>query len=133
MFYDEAFRRITEGSAFSQKADIALGPLPVQWQGEDVIWKGDEVVYESGHLYLHGIFCSGNYGQKDYDKGYTTKKDEARQSFKISKSSLPTMITPSDLIRKTLVVNSRAWVIRAVTGNDSGILNLELVPGGINT
>lgn len=129
MFYDDAFRRITEGSAFSQKADIALGPLPVQWQGEDVIWKGEEVVYESGHLYLHGIFCSGNYGFTDFDKGYSKKKGEALQSFKISKSSLPTMITPSDLIRKTLVVNSRAWTIRAVSGNDSGILNLELVPG----
>lgn len=129
MFYDEAFQRITEGSAFSQKADIALGPLSVLWQGEDVLWKNNEVVYESGHLYLHGIFCSGNYGQKDYDKGYSVGKSEARQSFKISKSSLPAMITPSDLIRKTLVVNSRAWTIRAVTGNDSGILNLELIVG----
>ena len=75
MFYDEAFRRITEGSAFSQKADIALGPLSVLWQGEDVLWKGDEVVYSNGHLYVQGIFCSGNYGTRDIDKGYTTKKD----------------------------------------------------------
>ena len=108
MFYDDAFRRITEKSAFSQEAVLLIGAIEYS---------------------LKGIFCSGNYGFDDLDKGYSKKKGEARQSFKISRSSVPCMLTPSDLIRNTLIIDSRRWIIRNVTGNDSGILNLELVVG----
>lgn len=108
MFYDEAFQRITESSAFSERAVLTIGSIE----------------YE-----LSGFFCSGNYGQKDYDKGYSLAKSVKRQSFKISKDSLPPMICPKDIIRQTLTVRNVSWTIDEVTGNDSGILDLSLKGG----
>lgn len=105
MFYDDVFRRITETGAFSQKGVVTVG----------------SVEYE-----LSGIFCSGSYGQKEYDKGYSTAKTVKRQTFKVSLSSLPAGITPKDLIRQKLTVNGEDWVIDDITGNQSGILNFSL-------
>ena len=109
MFYDDAFQRITEGSAFSEEATLVIG---------------------SAEYAIKGFFCSGSYGQKEFDKGYTTAKTVNRQSFKISKLSLPNGVSQRDIIRQTLTVREKSFVVREVTGNDSGILNLDLVPKG---
>jgi hypothetical protein len=112
MSYDEVFRKFTESSPFS-----SVGKFSV-----------NDTEYTIG-----GIFCSGNYGEQDYDRGYTTKKTEPRQSFKISLQSLPTGVASSDLVRQKLTVNGKNWIVRDVVGNDSGILSLDLVPMGENT
>ena len=105
MFYDDVFQRITEASPFSVKGVVTVG----------------SVEYE-----LSGIFCSGSYGQKEYDKGYSVAKTVKRQTFKVSLSSLPYGITPTDIIRKQISINGQDWTIDDITGNQSGILNLSL-------
>lgn len=105
MFYDDVFRRITETSSFSTEGKVSVG----------------EVEYVIG-----GIFCSGNYGQREYDKGYSLAKSLKRQSFKVSLSSLPPKVSVDSLIRKTIVIDGTSWVIDDITGNRSGILNLSL-------
>lgn len=109
MFYDDVFRRITESSAFSV-------------EGRLVVTNGDT---SSEHV-LHGIFCSGNYGEAEYDKGYSLKKTVKRQTFRVSKSSLPSGIAAKDLLRNRITVEGKDWVVDDVLGNDSGILTLVL-------
>ena len=109
MFYDDAFQLITESSAFSECATL---------------------VVDTEEYTLKGFFYSGNYGEKKMDKGYTTAKAVRRQAFEISKATLPSTLSVSDIARKTLTVRGTAYVIREVTGNDSGMLVMELVPGG---
>lgn len=111
MFYDDVFRRITEGSAFSEEAALTLS---------------------SQECTLKGFFCSGSYGDKGLDKGYTTDKTVNRQAFKVSADSLPEGAVPKDLMRQVLTIRGRKWTVRDVTGNDSGILNLDLIPSGGN-
>ena len=111
MFYDDVFQTITETGAFSEEA---------------------KVIVDTQEYVLKGIFCSGSYGTKEFDKGYSAKKTEKRQSFKLSLQSLPSAISQADLIRKTLTIRGRNFIVREVTGNDSGILNLDLVPGESN-
>ena len=108
MFYDDAFQMITEGSAFSEEATLVIGAVEYT---------------------LKGFFCSGSYGQKDFDKGYTTNKTVNRQSLKISKNSLPNGVSQKDIIRQKLSIREKSFIVRDVTGNDSGILNLDLAPG----
>ena len=105
MFYDDVFRRITETSPFSTEGKVTVG----------------ETEYTIG-----GIFCSGSYGQKEFDKGYSLAKSLKRQSLKVSLSSLPTGVTPTDLIRKTITIGGTEWVIDDITGNQSGILDFSL-------
>ena len=105
MFYDDAFRNITENSPFSTEGKIEVN--------------GTEYV-------IGGILCSGSYGQKDFDKGYSLAKTLKRQSFKVSLSSLPEGIGQEDILRKTMTIDGKAWVIDEITGNNSGILNLSL-------
>ena len=112
MFYDEAFRKFTESSPFSSEGKFSVN--------------GTEYI-------IGGIFCSGNYGEKEFDKGYSLKKTDSRQSFKISLQSLPQGVSKSDLVRHKFVVNGKDWIVRDVVGNDSGILSLDLVPMGENT
>ena len=104
---DSQWKNLMEKGAFSEKAVITVG----------------ETEYS-----LYGIFFSGNYGQKDFDKGYSVRKPEKRQSFRIALSSLPEGVTVKDLVRKSLSVRGSTWTVREVTGNESGTLNLELVP-----
>lgn len=113
MFYDDVFHNITEKSPFSEKAILSVSV--------------DNVIAE---YELSGIFCSGSYGERELDKGYSLRKSIKRQTFKISKMSLPTEIEPSDIARQSIYVHGNSWVIREVVGNDSGILELDLVPGG---
>lgn len=112
MFYDDVFQSIMEDSAFSQDGVLLI---------------------DSTEHTIKGFFCSGNYGEQDYDRGYTTKKTEPRQSFKISLQSLPARVASSDLVRQKLSVNGKDWIVRDVVGNDSGILSLDLVPMGEST
>ena len=119
MFYDDVFRQITENSPFSIEATLVIKSKSVNGS-EDT-----SVSYP-----LKGIFCSGSYGEKEFDKGYSTRKTIKRQTFKISKGSLPDEIKTVDLRKQTLVANGCSWVIRDVVGNDSGILEIDLVPGG---
>ena len=109
MFYDDAFKVITESSAFSEEAVLTVGD--------------DE--YK-----LNGFFCSGNYGERKLDKGYTTLKAVKRQSFQMSRLSLPNGVEVPALARQTLTVRSMDFIIREVTGNDSGMLVMDLVPSG---
>lgn len=109
MFYDDVFKRITEGSPFSQKGILSVTSENVTEEYE-----------------LSGIFCSGNYGQEDFDRGYSLKKQVKRQSFKISKSSLPDGLAQGDLARQRISIGSDVWTIDEVIGNDSGILELVL-------
>lgn len=109
MFYDDAFQAITESSAFSECATLTV---------------------DTEEYTLKGLFYSGNYGEKKLDKGYTTAKAVRRQAFQISKATLPSMLSASDLARRYLTVRGVAYVIREVTGNDSGMLVMELVPSG---
>ncbi len=111
MFYDDAFKNITENSPFSEAATLTVG---------------DE------EYSLKGFFYSGNYGEKKLDKGYTTGKTIKRQSFEISKGSLPTGVDVADIARKTLTVRGIDYVVRDITGNDSGMLVMELVIAGGN-
>jgi len=105
MFYDEIFQNVLENGPFSQEATLVI---------------------ENTEYLIKGIFCSGNYGMNEYDKGYSTKKTEKRQSFKISLASIPQGLSESDLIRQSLTVNGKAWVINGITGNESGVLELSL-------
>ena len=109
MFYDEAFTEIMENSAFTEKAILTIG----------------EVEYE-----LKGFFCSGNYGEKKTDRGYTTNKTVARQSFQMSRLSLPCMLDVPSLARQKLTVRHTDYTIREAKGNDSGMLVLDLVIDG---
>lgn len=111
MFYDDVFKTITETGAFSEEAKVTV---------------------DTEEYVLKGIFCSGSYGSKEYDKGYSTRKTEKRQSLKLSLQSLPSAISQADLIRNTLVIRGKNFIVREITGNDSGILNLDLVPGESN-
>ena len=111
MFYDAAFKQITESSAFSEKATLTVG--------------------ENSYT-LYGFFCSGNYGDKEFDKGYSLRKTLRQQSFKISLASLPEGVSVADLARRPLSVRNTAFVIDEVTGNDSGILCLSLKAGTAN-
>lgn len=108
MFYDDVFKRITETSPFSTEGKVTVG----------------ETEYVIG-----GILCSGSYGQKEFDKGYSLAKTLKRQSFKVSLSSLPTGVDVQDLVRKTIVIGGDSWVIDDITGNKSGILDLSLKGG----
>lgn len=108
MFYDDVFKTITESSPFSTGGVLAVG----------------DVEYT-----VKGILCSGSYGQKEYDKGYSLAKTVDRQTFKVSLSSLPTGVVPSDLMRQTITIDGKAWVIDDITGNESGILNISLKGG----
>jgi len=108
MFYDDAFRRITETSPFSTEGKVTV----------------NETEYT-----IKGILCSGSYGQKEYDKGYSLAKIVKRQSFKVSLSSLPTGVGTEDIIRKTITIGGSVWVIDDITGNQSGMLNLSLKGG----
>lgn len=110
MFYDDAFKTITESSPFSTEGVLAVG----------------DVEYT-----VRGILCSGSYGQKEFDKGYSLAKTVNRQTFKVSLSSLPSGVSTSDLMRKTLVIDGNSWVIDNITGNESGMLNISL-KGGAN-
>ena len=112
MFYDDVFQSIMEGSAFSQEGTLTIG---------------------SDEYKIKGFFCSGNYGTENLDKGYTTKKSEKRQSFKMSLQSLPSGVAVSDVIRKQFSVNGKNWIVRDAVGNDSGILCLDLVSAGGNS
>ena len=109
MFYDDAFANITENSPFSEAATMVIGNVKHS---------------------LKGFFYSGNHGEKKLDKGYTTAKTVKRQAFQISKSSLPLGVGVADLARKTLTVRGTDYIVRDVTGNDSGMLIMELVPSG---
>lgn len=109
MFYDDAFQRITETTAFSEEATFSVS---------------------SEEYSVKGFFCSGSYGEKDFDKGYSVRKTVKRQSLKVSASSLPSGVTPQDLIRNTLTIRGNAYIVREITGNESGILNLDLIAGG---
>lgn len=107
MFYDDAFRQITENSAFAETAILTI----------------DTTEYD-----LKGFFYSGNYGEKKLDKGYTAYKTVKRQSFQVSKDSLPVEV--QDLARQILTVRNVDYTIREVTGNDSGMIVMELVSKG---
>lgn len=108
MFYDDVFRKITETSPFSSEGKVRV----------------NDTEYVIG-----GIFCSGSYGEKEFDKGYSLRKSLKRQSFKVSLSSLPSGVTQENLLRNTITIDGRAWVVDEITGNDSGILNLSLKGG----
>ena len=108
MFYDDVFQHITEKSPFSSEGKITVNATEYT---------------------IAGIFCSGSYGQKDFDKGYSLAKSLKRQSFKISLSSLPQGVGQEDLLRNTITIDGKAWVIDEITGNQSGILNLSLKGG----
>lgn len=105
MFYDDVFKLIIEDSAFSEVATLTIG----------------ENSFE-----LKGFFCSGNYGEVDFLKGYASSKTKKMQSFQVSKQSLPVGIEASMLMRKTLSIHDENWVINDIVGNDSGILKLQL-------
>ena len=105
MFYDEIFTGILEDGPFSQTANLVI---------------------ENQEYLIKGIFCSGNYGMKEYDKGYTTKKTEKRQSFKISKLSIPSGLAVGDLLRQPLTIDGKNWIVNEITGNDSGVYELVL-------
>lgn len=109
MFYDDAFQNILRDSAFSEEAILTIGEIEYQ---------------------LKGFFCSGNYGEGKTDKGYTTKKTVARQSFQMSKLSLPSMLDVPSLARQKLTVRDTDYTIREVKGNDSGMLVFDLVVDG---
>lgn len=109
MFYDDVFQTITETGAFSEEAKVTV---------------------DSTEYVLKGIFCSGNYGEKKTDRGYTTHKTVARQSFLMSKLSLPSALEASSLVRQKLTVRGKDFIVREVTGNDSGMLDLDLVVAG---
>lgn len=110
MFYDDAFKTITESSPFSTEGKVSVNNIEYT---------------------IKGILCSGSYGQKEFDKGYSLAKTVNRQTFKVSLSSLPSGVSPSDLMRKTLVIGGNSWVIDDITGNKSGMLNISL-KGGTN-
>lgn len=104
-FADSQFEKILAFSPFSTAGKIAL---------ED----GTE-------LAVKGFFCSGSYGVKEYDKGYSKAKTEKGQSFKVALASIP---EGTDLLRKKMCIDGKYWVIDEVVGNQSGILNLVLKP-----
>lgn len=110
MFYDEAFRKFTESSPFSSEGKFSV----------------NDTEYVIG-----GIFCSGSYGEKEFDKGYSLRKTLMRQSFKVSLSSLPAGVTQENLLRNSITIDGKTWIIDEITGNASGILNLVL-KGGAN-
>lgn len=128
MFYDDVFKAFMEGSPFSQTATL-ICPDALYWDSTIGRWAARSETGETEAYELKGIFCSGNYGTEDYDKGYTTKKSEKRQSFQIALGSLPDGLDAKALVRQTLIVDGETYRIRDVTGNKSGILVLELVPG----
>lgn len=110
MFYDDVFKTITESSPFSTEGKVSVN---------------------NTEYTIKGILCSGSYGQKEYDKGYSLAKTVDRQSLKVSLSSLPSGVAPSDLMRKTITIDGKAWVVDNITGNQSGILNITL-KGGVS-
>lgn len=110
MFYDDVFQKIMETSPFSTEGVVVI----------------DQTEYTIG-----GIFCSGSYGQREFDKGYSLAKNVRRQSFKVSLQSLPSGIGTSDLLRKTITIDGTDWVIDEITGNRSGVLEFSL-KGGAN-
>ena len=68
----------------------------------------------------------------DSERGEIREVNFNRQSFKVSADSLPEGAVPKDLMRQVLTIRGRRWTVRDVTGNDSGILNLDLIPSGGN-
>lgn len=109
MFYDDAFKEITENSPFSISA---------------------EVMDKGASLYtVRGIFFSGSYSEDDLSKGYTVDKTVDRQFFRISLESMPSAVKPQELARKTLRIEGNDYTIREINGNESGILTLVLVKG----
>lgn len=108
MFYDDVFADILADGPFSTEGKLTV----------------DQTQYT-----VKGIFCSGNYGSKEYDKGYTTKKTEKRQSFKISKLSIPSGLAVGDLLRQPLTIDGKSWIVNEITGNDSGVYELVLKAG----
>lgn len=121
MFYDEVFRQILETSAFSEEAVLTV---------KVKVGQGASAEETSSSYTLRGFFCSGSYGQDDFDKGYTLRKTVKRQSFKISLDSLPSEVNPAKLARQKLAVHGKDWTIDEVTGNESGILELSLKAKG---
>ena len=107
MFYDDAFKEITEHSPFSTEGKIAL---------------------DNKECIIRGMFCAGAYGEVEADKGYTLRKTEKRQSFKVSQKSLPSIWKLSDYMRKVITIDGKAWMISNIVGNDSGIVAFELKP-----
>lgn len=105
MFYDDVFQGVLEDGPFSTEGKLTVGTTEYT---------------------VKGIFCSGNYGMKEYDKGYSTKKTEKRQSFKIALAGIPQGLSASDLIRQAITINGENWIINDVTGNQSGVLELSL-------
>lgn len=106
MFGDSQFEKILAFSPFSTTGVVVLD--------------------DTTELTVPGFFCSGNYGEKDYDKGYSLAKSVKRQSFKIALGAIPTGV---DLMRKKIQINGAYWIIDEVRGNQSGILDLSLKPG----
>lgn len=104
-FADSQFEKVLALSPFSQTGRIDLG--------------------NGTRLAVMGFFCSGSYGSKEYDKGYSTAKTKKGQSFKVALSSIPDGV---ELLRKKILIDEKWWVIDDVTGNQSGILCLVLKP-----
>ena len=104
-FADSQFDKVLAFSPFSTRAVVTLD--------------------DQTELAIAGFFCSGSYGTKEYDKGYSTAKTKKGQSFKVGLSSIP---VGTDLLRKKILVEGKNWIIDEVVGNQSGILNLVLKP-----
>lgn len=108
MFYDDVFQKITE-----------TGPFSVE----------GVMVINSCEYTIKGILCSGSYGQEEYDKGYSLKKTVKRQTFKVSRGSIPCSIDLKDLMRQTITIDGVDWIVDDITGNDSGMLSISLKGG----
>ena len=104
-FADSQFDKVLAFSPFSTRAVVTLD--------------------DQTELTIAGFFCSGSYGVKEYDKGYSKAKTEKGQSFKVALASIP---EGTDLLRKKMCIDGKYWVIDEVVGNQSGILNLVLKP-----
>ena len=104
-FADSQFEKILTFSPFSTHGVVTLD--------------------DDSELTINGFFCSGSYGMKELDKGYSKPKTEKGQSFKTALSFIPEGI---DVLRKKILVEGKNWIIDEVVGNQSGILNLVLKP-----
>ena len=81
---------------------------------------------------LKGFFYSGTYGMAS-EAGYAREKAYAKQSFEIAKGSLPEAVKAETLPRKYLTIRGKRYLIVRVTGNDSGVLIMELSEYGNKT